>query len=578
MTAGRTAGRRAGDSGTRETILAAARGRFAEHGYDGATIRAIAADAGVDPALVHHFFGSKEQLFVAAMRLPVAPSEILAALEPGRQDAGLSTGERLIRTALTAWDDPEVRGPFLGLLRSALTSEQAARMLREFVSEAILRPVAKAAASGRVGSGAGPADAGPGDAGPGDAGPAEDARDAGDAQYRAGMVASQVLGLAVTRFVLALGPVASASPDDLVATIGPTLQRYLTGEVRAAPAADRPAPGSASPSPGSAQRRGRVRTDSSGGPESYLHGHHESVLRAHRWRTVENSAGYLLPRLSPGVKVLDIGCGPGTITVGLAARVRQGQAGEGLAGEGLAGESRAVESRAGEGRAVESRAGEGQVVGIDVVSEVLADAQAEAVRQGCRNLSFQAGDVYRLAFGAGVFDVVHAHQVLQHLADPVAALTEMRRVCRPGGVVAARDADYGGMFWFPEEPGLRDWQVLYQRVARALDGEPDAGRRLLGWARAAGFEDVDVSASSWCFATAADRSWWGSLWAERVTKSNFADQAIGLGFATREDLDGLAAAWRRWAASDDGWFLIPHGEILCGAPAEAGKGMPAVSG
>ncbi|MGD0375046.1 MAG: methyltransferase domain-containing protein [Streptosporangiaceae bacterium] len=262
--------------------------------------------------------------------------------------------------------------------------------------------------------------------------------------------------------------------------------------------------------------------------QTYLHGHHDSVLRSHRWRTVANSAGYLVPRLSRGTQVLDIGCGPGTITADLAATV-----------------------------------GEGRVIGIDVAGEVLAGARAEAVRQGRRNVSFQAGDVYQLAFADGAFDVVHAHQVLQHLADPVAALAEMRRVCRQGGVVAARDADYGGMFWYPEDPGLRGWQLLYQRVARALNGEPDAGRRMLGWARAAGFDEIDVSASSWCYATPDDRSWWGGLWAERVTQSNFADQAVRLGLASRDDLDGLAAAWRRWASSDDAWFLIPHGEILC---------------
>jgi ubiquinone/menaquinone biosynthesis C-methylase UbiE len=273
---------------------------------------------------------------------------------------------------------------------------------------------------------------------------------------------------------------------------------------------------------------------------TYLHGHHDSVLRSHRWRTAENSAGYLLPRLAPGARVLDVGCGPGTITVGLAARVGEGRAGEG-------------------------RAGEGRVVGIDAAGEILADARAEAARHGQRNVSFEAGDVYQLAFADDTFDVVHAHQVLQHLADPVAALAQMRRVCRPGGVVAARDGDYGGMFWFPADPQLGEWQDLYRRVARALNGEPDAGRRMLHWARAAGFEEIEVSASSWCYATAADRSWWGGLWAERVTRSNFAEQAVRLGFATPDGLDRLAAAWRRWAATDDGWFLIPHGEILCQA-------------
>jgi AcrR family transcriptional regulator len=210
---GRRAGRRAGQSGTREAILAAARAQFADRGYDGATIRAIAAAAGVDPALVHHFHGSKEQLFTAAMRLPVVPSEVLmAALAPGGRDPGTSLGEHLVRTVLGLWESEEVRGPFLGLLRSAVTSEQAAAMLREFLTEAILGPVARAAGLAQA------AAADPGQA---------------SVEFRAAIAASQMVGLALTRYVLALGPVAAATPDELAAAIGPTLERYLTGDVRA---------------------------------------------------------------------------------------------------------------------------------------------------------------------------------------------------------------------------------------------------------------------------------------------------------------------------------------------------------
>jgi SAM-dependent methyltransferase len=262
--------------------------------------------------------------------------------------------------------------------------------------------------------------------------------------------------------------------------------------------------------------------------ETYLHGHHDSVLRSHRWRTAENSAGYLLPRLAGTDRVLDVGCGPGTITVGLAARVPGGA-----------------------------------VTGIDAAGDVLDLARQEAGRQGRRNVRFEAGDVYRLGFGDGSFDVVHAHQVLQHLSDPVAALAEMRRVCRPGGLVAARDSDYGGMLWYPEDPELAEWRALYQRVARAVGGEPDAGRRMLSWAHAAGFAAVAPSGSAWCYAAAADRAWWGGIWAERLTDSPFGDRAMQHGLASRKDLGRLAGAWRRWAASDDGWFLIPHGEVLC---------------
>src|SRR5207302_1506002 len=200
--------------------------------------------------------------------------------------------------------------------------------------------------------------------------------------------------------------------------------------------------------------------------DTYLHGHHDSVLRSHRWRTAENSAGYLLPRLRPDARVLDVGCGPGTITADLAGLVP-----------------------------------DGEVTGIDAAEGVLAQARQEAERRGRDNVRFETGDVYRLAYPDGAFDVVHAHQVMQHLSDPVAALREMRRVCRPGGVVAARDADYAAMTWAPEEPALDRWLALYRRVAAQNGGQPDAGRHLLGWARRAGFAEIHPGASVWCFAT-----------------------------------------------------------------------------
>ncbi|HLK76363.1 MAG TPA: methyltransferase domain-containing protein [Streptosporangiaceae bacterium] len=232
--------------------------------------------------------------------------------------------------------------------------------------------------------------------------------------------------------------------------------------------------------------------------------------------------------MAPDARVLDVGCGPGTITADLAALVPSGS-----------------------------------VTGIDAAAGVLAQAREEAGHRGLENVRFETGDVYQLAFPDGAFDVVHAHQVLQHLSDPVAALGEMRRVCRPGGVVAARDGDYGGMFWFPADPGLSEWQALYRSVARALGGEPDAGRHLLAWARAAGFASVEASGSAWCYSGALDRPWWGSSWAERLTESPFGDRAVEHGLATRADLERLAQAWLRWADSEDGWFLIPHGEVLC---------------
>jgi SAM-dependent methyltransferase len=264
-------------------------------------------------------------------------------------------------------------------------------------------------------------------------------------------------------------------------------------------------------------------------PEAaYTHGHHDSVLRSHRWRTAENSAAHLLPHLRPGQALLDVGCGPGTITVDLARLVAPGP-----------------------------------TVGIDGAAAVIEAARAlEAPSTG----RFDVGDVMHLDHPDGAFDVVHAHQVLQHLADPAGALREMARVARPGGLVAARDSDYAAMTWYPEDPDLDDWLALYRAGARANGAEPDAGRRLVHWASEAGLTHVTATASAWCFATPDDRAWWGGLWAERITESTLGPRALELGLATPADLARMAAAFTRWADAPDGWFAVLHGEILARIP------------
>ncbi len=262
----------------------------------------------------------------------------------------------------------------------------------------------------------------------------------------------------------------------------------------------------------------------------YTHGHHESVLRAHRVRTAENSAGYLLPHLRPGMSVLDVGCGPGTITVDLAARVAPGQ-----------------------------------VTAVEQTDSALDLARAEAQRWGRSNVAFVTSDVHALDLPDDTFDVVHAHQVLQHVADPVHALREMRRVCKPGGIVAARDADYAGFVWFPQLPALDRWMALYASAARANGGEPDAGRRLLSWAQHAGFDDITPTGGLWCFASPETRTWWGEMWADRIVESALARKLVESGMSTPTELDEISSAWREWAAARDGWLSIPHGEILCRA-------------
>jgi ubiquinone/menaquinone biosynthesis C-methylase UbiE len=260
---------------------------------------------------------------------------------------------------------------------------------------------------------------------------------------------------------------------------------------------------------------------------AYTHGHHESVLRSHTWRTAENSAAYLLPHLRPGLAVLDVGCGPGTITADLARLVDPGQ-----------------------------------VMGLDASADVIAQAESHAAGLGVRNVDFEVGDLFELRFDDATFDVVHAHQVLQHLADPVDALVELRRVLRPGGLLAARDSDYSAFSWAPADPTLDRWRELYLSVTARNGHDARIGPSLLGLARAAGFANVAVSGSVWTFADPESRQWWGGLWADRVRYSRLAEQAVEYGMSTTEELEAVAGAFLRWAASPVGVFVTPHVEIL----------------
>lgn len=198
---GRT-GRRPGDPAqTRQTILDAAMKTFAETGFENASIRKIAGTAKVDPALVHRYFGSKDELFIAALDVPITPSEVIPQVVGGGRD---EVGERLVRTFLSIWDSP--RGSAgVAILRSAVAHPWIARLLREFVFTRVILP-----AFTELGL---------------DDDPLRD--------RRATLVASQILGLALTRHVLQFEPLASASQAELVAAIGPTLQRYITGDIDA---------------------------------------------------------------------------------------------------------------------------------------------------------------------------------------------------------------------------------------------------------------------------------------------------------------------------------------------------------
>ncbi|GGK23031.1 TetR family transcriptional regulator [Pilimelia terevasa] len=189
-------GRRAGKPDTRGAILAAAREAFGARGFDRASVRGIAADAGVDPALVHHYFGTKEQLFQATLAIPIDPGQVLSTMLDGDRDR---VGENLVAAGLAAWDSPAGVAA-AALLRSAMTSEWSARLLREFLLTQVLRRVRR-----RLDL------------------------DGPDADWRLGLAASQMAGLLVMRYLLRMEPLASAPRAQIVTTVGPTIQHYLTG-------------------------------------------------------------------------------------------------------------------------------------------------------------------------------------------------------------------------------------------------------------------------------------------------------------------------------------------------------------
>lgn len=228
------------------------------------------------------------------------------------------------------------------------------------------------------------------------------------------------------------------------------------------------------------------------------------------------------------MKILDVGCGPGSITVDLAKHVHRGH-----------------------------------VTGLEYMPEPLEQARSIAASQEVSNVDFMVGDVHALPFEDGTFDVVHAHQVLQHVRDPVQALREMKRVARDGGLVAVRES--ASMSWYPQLLALAEWKDLHTRVSKAKGGNPDPGSWIHVWAKDAGFstESIRCSAGSWCFASKDEREWWSGIWVDRVLESGFKDVAIQGHHCEESDLGRIAEGWRAWGMDEDAWFGIMNGEILC---------------
>ncbi len=260
--------------------------------------------------------------------------------------------------------------------------------------------------------------------------------------------------------------------------------------------------------------------------DRYTHGHHESVVQSHARRRAEVEAWFLLPHLKPGMRLLDVGCGPGTITTGLARAVAPAE-----------------------------------VIGLDAAPEVLDHARVHTSEEQVDNAEFVSGDVYSLYFAEAEFDVVYANQLLQHLADPIRAIGEMRRVLKPGGLLAVRDADYATMSPHPKFPEFLDWNELYHRVAYRNNAEPDAGRTLPAWVRSAGFTEIEIHPNVVAMDGEEARIW-GRSWSQRILYSGIAEQALEHGLATQADLERISSGWSTWAASDDPFFMFTQIAVL----------------
>jgi ubiquinone/menaquinone biosynthesis C-methylase UbiE len=261
--------------------------------------------------------------------------------------------------------------------------------------------------------------------------------------------------------------------------------------------------------------------------EIYQHGHHASVVADHAKRSAEVCAAFFLPLLKPGMRLLDVGCGPGTITAGLARRVAPGE-----------------------------------TVGIDMSPEVIETAKALAKGAADNGLSFEVGNVYQPRFAAESFDAIFAHQVLQHLRRPSEALCCMQALLAPGGVLGAREVDWGGTTFYPDNPGMRRFLELYYELAQRNGGEPNAGRHLRRWFREAGFAETRISTSTTCYADAAATREWGETYAQRTLHSNIGDKALEYGLATSRDLQSMAAGWRAWGSDPDAFFCLSHTEAV----------------
>jgi ubiquinone/menaquinone biosynthesis C-methylase UbiE len=268
------------------------------------------------------------------------------------------------------------------------------------------------------------------------------------------------------------------------------------------------------------------------GAPNYVHGESSAARSAHARRTAKSFTPYVLPYIKPTFSILDVGCGPGTISADFAALVP-----------------------------------DGQVTCLDASDAALESARETFYTRNLENGEFVAGDVAgRLPFADGTFDLVHAHQLVIHLQDPGAAVREMRRVLKEGGILACKDMIMTSTVYRPVLPGMDAWQKALVSTMRASAADPDMGTRLKGLALEAGFaaKKIKSTAAAWCFSEREEVRWWGTSVAERLAeKSELRARVVRTGALTDAEMDAGVKAWEEWAGREDAWFGVMNGEVIC---------------
>ncbi|CAK4030327.1 Hypothetical predicted protein [Lecanosticta acicola] len=263
---------------------------------------------------------------------------------------------------------------------------------------------------------------------------------------------------------------------------------------------------------------------------SYIQGHDAATLQSHQSRSAKKQADYLLPHIRSDSHILDVGCGPGTITIDFATYAVQGK-----------------------------------VIGVDSSSEVIEQAKEEAIkRKMSKEVTFEVAGAHDLPYPDNGFDIVHCHAVLVHLPDPVAAMKEMRRVCKKGGLIAAREPDWSTCVIHPYYAKLERWKEVFGQLKRNEGAEPNAGRHLSEWAVNAGFssDDVTLAANVLSYSGREQVKWWGELYSSRV-KTEMGKRAVSSGLATKQEVEQFSKAYLDWSKEQSAIWAMMHMRLLC---------------